>query len=798
MPNADRVLILNSGDFCVVGGNQLAKVVAVDGDTATIQPVTAKGLPAGDEVTCPVIDLLPLDTVAHSPEWIGVYAQALEETGNREAAFLAANGREAKDRYIGVKSLDSDSAVVSGWALIFTDKQLPDLKDTFFDPETTPNTLMLDFYKNAPLFIDHGRDLTQQWRPIGQRINTKLYPRGVWLEHLVQRDMFVMPEQYDKVLKDIDTGRYAYSSDSIEHLAKAGWDYRTGALDVWPMVGCSITTQPAEPGLGPITMGSFVEAMKSASAANAPPEITTSPVADNVDTPPLSPESTNGVTQMDQLDKLAEFLGLPTGSSPDDVEAAVESYISDSATGGFPPDFMDAMGLPPGTPPDQAAGALRDHAQKCVAQRAAPQSNASPVNAGAIPTSGDAGSFSMGQPENPTTPPRNYGSLKQSHDSSSVGQKSQPATRNFPYQVSGRADQPREYGTKSFNVNKNEPYYPFAYTFHDMVMARMGQQRAFKSEGFGAKAMSYSTGPAGGYILEQEISDQVLDPLRAEAVVFKAGARQEDLDGVQVKTLPAMLTAPAAYWPGEANSVIGSQPVYRMITLVPKPLAVLVQRPFNFFKNMTANAESQLKRQIVKSMMLEIDRVTLYGEGGAGTSGNGGSRPLGLLNMPGVPTVQLGVNDPTVNNNGRAPTLKDLIGADGSLDDNNIPEGGKRGWVFNARTKRAFTGMTDTFGRPLLRESWGSSDPERELLGYPYYVENQIPNNLTVGTNTDASYAFFADWQYVVVGLTTRVELVLDQTYATQLMQGLLAYVYMDVVIEYPQAAYVMTGVRGA
>ena len=796
MSNADLALTLYAGDFCLTAGSNplLVKIMAVDGDSATIQPVTAQGLPAGGELTVPLADLSALDVVAHSPDWIAAYAQALDETGSKDAAFLAAQGRAAKERYIGVKSLDSDSAVVSGWALIFTDEQHPDLKDTYFDPDTTPSTLMLDFYQNAPLFIDHGRDLTQRWRPIGQRINTKLYPRGVWLEHKVQRELFSAPEQYDAVLADIKAGRYAYSSDSIEHLVEAGFDPRDGALDIWPMAGCSITTNPAEPGLGPITMGSFVEAMKSVRRAEKDTlVITTSPVADNVDAPLNSPELPNGVTQMDQLDKLAEFLGLPAGSSTDDVQEAVEAYIADSTAAGFPPDFMDAMGLPPGTSPDQAAGALRDYSAKCIAQRTAPQSNASPVNG---TSAGDVGSFNMSQPDQPITPPRNYGALKESMQ---IGQKSAPVTRPMPYAVSARADQPREYATKAaFNINKNEPYLPFAYTFHDMVMATKGQQRGFKSSGFGAKAMSYSTGPAGGYILEQEISDEVLDPLRAEAVVFQAGARQEDLDGIQVKTLPAMLTAPAAYWPGEANTVTASQPVYRMITLVPKPLAVLVQRPFNFFKNMTPNAEAQLKRQIVKSMLLEIDRVALYGEGGAGTSGNSGSRPLGLLNMPGVPSVQLGQTDPTVNNNGRAPVLRDLVVADGSLDDNNIPTGGKRGWIFNARTKRAFTGMTDTFGRPLLRESWGSADPDRELLGYPYFVENQIPNNLTVGTNTDASYAFFADWQYLVVGLTTRVELVLDQTYAAQLLQGLLAYVYVDVVIEYPQAAYVMTGVRGA
>src|SRR5207244_6685831 len=113
--------------------------------------------------------------------------------------------------------------------------------------------------------------------------------------------------------------------------------------------------------------------------------------------------------------------------------------------------------------------------------------------------------------------------------------------------------------------------------------------------------------------------------------------------------------------PGEWQTVGDSQPAYRLITLVPKPLATLVLRPFNFFKNMTARAEQQLKQQIQMSLTLEIDRVALLGTGSASTSPNTGAQPVGLLNIAGV-------TDTALSTDGRETVVADLIGVQACVD----------------------------------------------------------------------------------------------------------------------------------
>lgn len=691
-------------------------------------------------------------TETQARAWLETFLAVLNQTQDEIAALLAAQGRAIKSRCIGLKSVSADGAIVGGWGLLFSDSQDADLTGTYFTEETE---LLLDFYEGAPLFWDHGKNKSFGVAPIGVRTAAKIYPHGVWVEHR----LFTDHPRYQEILDKVQRGLCFYSSDSIEHFVLRGWHPRDGKLDLWPMVGLSLTDQPAEPGLGPVTVRSFELALKSLSEAR---EAQGSGEESPVDTPSLAEKD---FTMDEMMQKIASFLGLGEGATPEDVKAGIEAFIAEmTASGTVPPELADALGLAAGATVDDVAGKLR-----------------------ALVNPPDAAAQATPMPEAATPVPamRNYEALKAA---TGIAAKSAQYERTMPYAVvPAGSQQPREYTTRTFNVGRNLSEPGVFEAFQDMVLMSRGQApKTFK----GAKSMSYATGPTGGYILNQEISDNILDPLRAEAVVFKLGARQEDLDGIQVKTIPAMSTAPSAYWPGEGQTVTDSQPAYRTLNLVPKPLAVLVKRPFSFFKNMTPRAEQQLRAEIQRSLALEVDRVALLGIGAAQASPNTGAQPLGLLNITGVTQTTLATN-------GRTPTLQDLITLDGNLDDANVQSGGRRGWAFHPRTKRVFTGMADANGQPVLRESWGSG-AGAEIIGYPYAQTTQVPINVTTGSNTDTSYIFFGDWQYMVVGMSAQVELVLDQTYAASLMQGLLAYVYVDVAVDYVDAFEVLVGVRGA
>lgn len=687
--------------------------------------------------------------------WLDTFMQAYEETGDEEKAALAATGRVTKRRMLGLKTSAAGEPIVSGWGLLFTDPDDLDLQETYFD-EDTP--LLLDFYKDGPLFYEHGEDNAYGVTPIGRRVSAVLYPRGVWVEHR----LFTDHPQFDRTYAEAERGDLAYSSDTIRHLAEKEFNPRDGRLGFWPLAGWSLTKNPAEPALGAVTLKEFAGALKSVAREAHTPDsaVPISSQRSTISQPGVTPMQPNEI-----FAALAAALGLPPDVSPEQLETAVQEAINSFETS--PDAAMSAhraMGGDEAAEPD-----TNDLAEKMRGlYKMATEKEAAPPPPEPMPTAMNA--------------QRNFKALGSVME---LAQKSMPAGSSMPYMVNGQKHQTRDYSTRgapSFNKLEEPGVYDY---YRDMFLMRQGMGSQAKY--LGKKAMSYATGPAGGYVLQQEVSEQILDPLRAQTVVLKLGARQEDFDGIQTKQIPAMQSAPDAYWVGEGQTVTDSQPQYRMISLVPKPLASLVQRPFNFFKNMTPNAERQLREQIQLSLALKIDYAALLGIGGASTSPNTGSSPVGLLNMSGVTNTTLATN-------GRQPTINDLIGAQKRVDAANVPDGGKRGWAFHSNVRHVFTGMSDATGNPILRESWGSGEG-KSILGEGFATSNQIPTNVTTGSNSNTSYIFYGDWSYMIVAMTTTVELVLDQTYAAQLLQGLLAYVYVDVAVDYVQAFQTLSGV---
>ena len=80
----------------------------------------------------------------------------------------------------------------------------------------------------------------------------------------------------------------------------------------------------------------------------------------------------------------------------------------------------------------------------------------------------------------------------------------------------------------------------------------------------------------------------------------------------------------------------------------------------------------------------------------------------------------------------------------------------------------------------------------------PLLVTKQVPINVTVGTSTDASYIFTADWSNLLVGIRTAFSLRFlgERFLADNLQYAFLAYLRADVQLAQPSAFVVDTGMR--
>jgi HK97 family phage major capsid protein len=187
----------------------------------------------------------------------------------------------------------------------------------------------------------------------------------------------------------------------------------------------------------------------------------------------------------------------------------------------------------------------------------------------------------------------------------------------------------------------------------------------------------------------------------------------------------------------------------------------------------TASAEDVIANAFAGQMAVELDRVALLGTGTP-------PEPRGVLNQSGITSTAHGANGTVITN---FDWWLDAIGAVRAA-----------GFEPNAHIQapRSSTSLSK------LKEATTNAymAPPAGLL--PMYPTKSVPITLTVGTSTDTSLVFTADWSQLMVGIRTDFNLrFLGERYlADNLQYAFLAYLRADVQLAQPTAFVVDTGVR--
>ena len=139
-----------------------------------------------------------------------------------------------------------------------------------------------------------------------------------------------------------------------------------------------------------------------------------------------------------------------------------------------------------------------------------------------------------------------------------------------------------------------------------------------------------NSGTAGGYLLNPQMSANVIDLARAASVCMRAGAQTIPMETSEL-ILARLNTDPTSHWRAEGVSVTASEPVFGKITLRAKTLACLIPCSIELLED-SSNASQIITGAVQKSMGAEIDRVILKGSGAA-------SEPVGIRSTTGVNTT---------------------------------------------------------------------------------------------------------------------------------------------------------------
>jgi HK97 family phage major capsid protein len=287
------------------------------------------------------------------------------------------------------------------------------------------------------------------------------------------------------------------------------------------------------------------------------------------------------------------------------------------------------------------------------------------------------------------------------------------------------------------------------------------------------RAMSESVLANGGYALGPELSARVIDRVRNEMQVMRAGATTVPMLTQQMY-LARLAGGASVSWKAEGQPITDSTPTFERVVLTAKTLPVLVKISAELFEDLSPEAAETIERELSLALSLELDRTALRGSGVD-------PEPTGIRNQSGVTITSLG-------GSGATPTWDNLIDAVSTVRAANIEPDAI---LWASRTQQTLDKAKDSQQRYL--------EPPVSLASIPRLVTNQIPTNLTAGANTDASEIYVGRWADVLVGMRTDLRFqvrVLNERYIDNLQLGLLAYLRADVALAHPAAFNVVTGVR--
>ncbi len=257
------------------------------------------------------------------------------------------------------------------------------------------------------------------------------------------------------------------------------------------------------------------------------------------------------------------------------------------------------------------------------------------------------------------------------------------------------------------------------------------------------KAQTASDNSQGGFVVPRQVSADLIELLRANAVVLGMGTQVlTGLVGSPYEQ-PKIKNGGTAYWVGEGAAITESELGFGMAQMQPKQLGALVGMTNRWFRMATPDGEAMIRNDLATVLGLALDLALLRGIGGS-------NQPKGISQLTNVLVGTGGVVAPTYD------LFTDLVG---QLEDNNSLRGSV-GIVSHPIVRRLlkkqkiaqYSGDTagDQFFAPIMSDAQIES-----AVGYPWRTTTQLP--ITLGGGNEAEI-FIGNWAELIVGIWSNLE----------------------------------------
>jgi len=305
-----------------------------------------------------------------------------------------------------------------------------------------------------------------------------------------------------------------------------------------------------------------------------------------------------------------------------------------------------------------------------------------------------------------------------------------------------------------------------------------------------SKRATYVTSGAttGGNLVATDLmADEFIEALRNNSVMLNLGVRTMTGLVGDVAIPRRSGVASTYYLSTETTAITQSESTFDQVTLSPKNLAALSKYSRQTLLQATPGIEDLVRRDLTDGINLGIDLGILNGSGSAG-------QPTGILNTSGIGSVALGTN-------GGAITVNSLVDLEEQvLIDNGAVNRDAIAYVTNAKVlaelkKLRAGGSTTTDGAYLVNDQLdaiGRGGTPATVNGYPLYVTNQVPSNLTKGTSSGVcSAVLMGDFSQAMVGFYGNgIEIVVgeDSDDFSKALTSVRAIVSYDVAVRHAES----------
>ena len=256
-----------------------------------------------------------------------------------------------------------------------------------------------------------------------------------------------------------------------------------------------------------------------------------------------------------------------------------------------------------------------------------------------------------------------------------------------------------------------------------------------------SKQLLQSEYDAGGVLVPDEYTAEIIDLLRAQSTVRAMGAQTIPMTGSI--TIPKLTQGSTSTYIGENTRGGSSEPTFGSIQLSEKKLKTLVAISNDLLRNSSPQADTIVRDDMVQSMALKEDVAFIRYDGTE-------DKPKGMYYWADADNL---IDADDLASDELDNVTEDLTNAIYKLAASDVPMVNS-GWIFHPRTQFFLMQLRDGNGNYAFREEL----QEGTLMGYPYMTTTQIPINL--GSGSDETEIYFADFAQLIIAEST--DLIID------------------------------------